>query len=391
MHDDTRQNPSNLPDLKSPVEEDVEVFTQIDSSVGDLKELIIQRATLEYYRDQVAAAGTDGLDPVSSQIMLVNLRQLKLSRGNYGLESFDTNKETITVEDFKEWLSNVADRIKELIDKLIKMAKEYASKIMSGIEGVKSESEDLINRARGRKKGPQLRVGNELHGEGQIIKIESPATLWANGELCLGDCKSEQDVIKFFSTVWPKYAKDQITRAKKMIGEYDVESGNSENFESNIGFLGNHQSLVANITKQVLPGNVSVAFEYVALGPKLVEAENAEPAPSSYEVTVRTNTEIQSTLKSNIATMNALSHMFKAESDVLHDMSSLSEALMDLENRRGETVWKSARDGLDDISKAMMDLISRLKPNYDPIVRHLAKVGQARNAVCNLELSKLGQ
>lgn len=386
MHEDTRENPSNRPTLSSAEPEPVEEETTIEDTVDGLQELIVQRSALENYRGMVVAAGKDGLDPVASELMQVNLNHLKLRRSGYGMESFNQDS-MVTLEDFDEWLSNLSSKIKAFIERLIALAKEYASKILSGIEGVKSEAEKLIDRARNKVRKPS----NELHDGDQVISIDSPGILWVNGEFCNADCKSEQEVIKFFTTTWPKYAQDQINRAKKMISEYDVESGNSENFESNIGFIGNHQSLVQSITKVVLPGNKQIAFKYVALGPELVDDESAEPAPAKHTFVVRTPNEINGVLKSNIATMNALGNMFKSEADVLHEMSSLSSALMNLENRRGETVWKSARDGLDDISKAMMDLIGRLKPNYDPIVRHLAKVGTARNAVCRKELDTLGQ
>lgn len=356
-------------------------------TVTELQELFVQRSALENYREMVIAAGPDGLGPTAAQIMLINLHQLKHSNTGVSMESFTQDRLSLSSEDFGEWLSNLGQRIKELIEKLIKMAKEYAAKIMTGVESVKTQSEQLIERIRGRGK----KASNELHGEANEITISDPSVLWANGEFCINDCKAEQDVIRFFTTIWPKYAKDQIARAKKMISEYDVESGNSENFESNIGFLGNHQSLVNNITQLVLPGNKQIGFKYVALGPDLIDADDATPAPANHSFEVRSLSQINAVLKSNIATMNAMGAMFRSEAEVLHEMSSLSEALMGLEGRRSETVWKSAREGLDDISKSMMDLISRLKPNYDPIVRHLAKVGTARNAVCRKELDALGQ
>lgn len=387
MSDDTRQNPSNRPSLTTPEEEPVEQNIIVADTLDQMQAMIVQRAALENYRDMVLAAGPDGLDPVAKKIMLANLQQLKVQRNSIGMESFNSEHEEVTVENFSEWLSSLGEKIKALIERLIAMAKEYASKIMTGVESVKTQAEELMERIRKKARRPS----NELHEAGQEISVEQPALLWANGEFCIGDCKSEQEVVKFFTTIWPKYAKDQITRAKKMISEYDVESGNSENFEANMDFLGNHQSLVANITRAILPGNKQIAFKYVALGPELVDAADAEPAPASYSFEVRTLNEISSSLKSNVATMNALGHMFRSEAEVLNEMATLSEALMGLENRRGETVWKSARDGLDDISKAMMGLIGRLKPEYDPIVRHLAKVGTARNALCRKELDALGQ
>lgn len=391
MHEDTRQNPANRPELAETPPDPVETGIEIEDCVDELNGLIVQRAALENYRDLVATAGADGLDPTAKRLMLINLAQIKARSRSYGMESFDSDREEISVEDFGEWLSDLGQRIKDLIAKLIAVAEEYASKLMSGIEGVKTKAEELMDRIRRRKAaGPQKRVANELH-DGDIIKVDAPAILWANGELCVGDCRGEQEVVKFFVQTWPRYAKEQITRAKKMISEYDVESGNSDNFESNIGFIGNHGSVVNYITRHVLPGNKSIAFKYVALGPELVDAEDATPAPAVVEYEIRPMVEITNALKANIATMNALGAMFKAESEVLHDMSTLSDALMGLENRRNETVWKSARDGLDDISRAMMELIGRLKPNYDPIVRHLAKVGTARNAVCQRELDALGQ
>jgi len=387
MSENTRQDPHNRPALNDSPAEPTEEDTVVSDTVEELQDIYVQRAALETYRDMVKVAGPDGLEPVAKQLMLVGLQQLKVRKNSTGMESFNSGAEEITLEDFSEWLSNLGERIKQLIAKLIAFAKQAAAKVLSGIEGVKTQAEDLMERTRNRAR----RASNERHDGDKEISIDSPGILWSNGEFCLGDCKSEQEVVKFFISTWPKYAKDQISRAKKMISEYDVESGNSENFESNIGFIGNHQSLVANITKDILPGNKQVAFKYVALGPELVDAEDAEPAPAKHSFEIRPINEINNTLKANIATMNALGQMYKAESDVLTEMSSLSEALSGLESRRGETVWKSARDGLDDISKAMLDLIGRLKPNYDPIVRHLAKVGTARNAVCRKELDALGQ
>ncbi|ABY62986.1 internal head protein [Pseudomonas phage 201phi2-1] len=387
MTDDTRQDPHNRPALSDSPVEPVEENIIVTDVLDECQDLIIQRAALERYRDQLVQAGPDGLDHVAKHFMLVGLQQLKVRKNSTGMESFDADRETVTVEDFSEWLSNLGERIKQLINKLIALAKQAASKIMSGIEGVKTQSEELMERARKSARRPS----NERHGEGKEITIDSPSLLWTDGEFCVGDCKSEQNVVKFFVGAWPKYAIDQIQRAKKMISEYDVESGNSDNFESNMGFIGNHQSLVATVTRDILPGNKQIAFKYVALGPELVDAEDAQPAPDKHSFEIRTLVEITSTLKQNVATMNALGQMYRSESEVLTEMATLADALMKLEGRRGETVWKSARDGLDDISKAMMDLIGRLKPNYDPIVRHLAKVGTARNAVCRKELDALGQ
>lgn len=388
MSEDTRQNPSNLPSLSTPEEEPVEQNTLVTDTLDQLQDHIAQRAALENYRDMILSAGHDGLDPVAKQLMLVNLQQLKLKRNSVGMESFDSGCQEITLEGFSEWIEGLGEKIRALIDKLIAMAKEFASKIMSGVESVKQQSEDLIKRAM--KRG-NSKPATELHDENKEVSIDNPSILWANGEFCIADCRSEQEVIKFFLQVWPKYAKDQVARAKKMVSEYDVESGNSENFESNMGFIGNHQSFVNNVTSLVLPGNKQIAFKYVALGPELVDAKDAEPAPDTHSFEVRTGAEIHSTLKANIATMNALGGLFRAESEVLNEMATLGQALTTLEGRRSETIWKTARDGLDDISNAMLDLIGRLKPNYDPIVRHLAKVGNARNAICRKELDALGQ
>lgn len=388
MSEDTRQDPSSLPALNNDAADDLEYSSNtIEDTVVSVRELIDIRTSVECYRDQLKAAGQDGLDPVAKQLMAINLQQLKARPKSYGLESFDAEQE-VTLEDFSEWLGNLGERIKQLIDKFIKYAKEYAARIMTGVEKVKTQAEELIERAKGRSKN---KASNELHDEGQVINLGSVAILFADGEFCLSDHRAEKEVIKFFDASWPRYAKDQITRAKKMIAEYDVESGNSENFEANIGFLGNHTSFTNSVTAVVLPGNKQVGFKYGALGPELVNAEGAKEAPSEYSFTTRSSAEVNNTLKQNVVMLNALSGLFKADSSVLNEMATLSEALLGLENRRGETVWKSAREGLDDISKAMMELINKLKPNYDPIVRHLTTVANARNAVCRKELDALGQ
>lgn len=383
---DTRQSHTHTPELADPPDP-VEDQTTVEESVDELQDLYVQRNSLEAYHRMITEAGNDGLDHVANQIMRVNLQQLKLRRNSVGMESFDATVEYISVEGISEWLKDVGARIKQLIDKLITLAKEYATRIMSGIEGVKSQAEELTERARKGGRKPS----NELHDTDKEITIGDPAILWANDSFCLSECKPEQEVVKFFTSIWPKYAKDQITRAKKMMADYDVANGNLEQFESNLEFLGNHQSLVHNVTRYVLPGNKQIGFKFVALGPELIDAEDASPAPGSYTLKVRTPAEINGTLRTNVATMNALGSMFRGESEVLHEMASLSEALMSLEDRRAEAFWKSAKEDLDEISKAIMELITRLKPNYDPIARHLAKVGTARNLVCRKELDALGQ
>lgn len=385
MHDDSRQNPSNLPDLIKQVDDHDMDATTIQDTVLEVNELMGIRTAMEQYRDQVAAAGIDGLDPVAKQIMQVNLRQLKLRSNALGLESFDPAIDTLSAEDYTETLSNLGKKIMELIQRLIALAKQFASKMMAGLETVKTVAEELMEQIRRKKRGSSDNVSKEYHTGERTITIDNPSILFANGNFCLDDCKSEQEVIKFFIQQWPKYAIDQIQRAKKMISEYDVESGNSENFEANADFIGNHESLVKGITNAILPGNKVIAFKYVALGPELVDAEDAAKAPASHTFEVRTEVELNGTLRKNIATMNALGKMYSEEAAVLNEMATLAGALNKLEDRRGETIFKGARDGLDAISTMMMDLITRLKPNYDPIVRHLARVGTARNATVRKE------
>lgn len=384
MSDDTRQNPGNRPDLVDQVDDLSYDENTVEDTVLEIKELMGLRSTLENYRDQVAAAGTDGLDPIAKLLMQVNMRRVTIQCNSVGMESFNPGTVDVSTEDFSEALKGVGEKIMALINKLIDMAKQFAAKIMSGVESVKTQAEELMTKIKKRAGGST--ASNEFHDGDPKVTISSPGILFSDGEFCLDDCRSEQEVIKFFMSPWPKYAIDQVNRAKKMISEYDVESGNSENFESNAGFIGNHESLVANIKKSILPGNKSVGFKYVALGPDLVDAEGAQEAPESHTFNVRTEGEINGTLRKNIATMNALGGLFKQEAEVLNHMATLSKALGDLESRRGETVWKSARGSLDEISNMMMDLITRLKPNYDPIVRHLAKVGSARNAAVRKEL-----
>jgi hypothetical protein len=135
----------------------------------------------------------------------------------------------------------------------------------------------------------------------------------------------------------------------------------------------------------VLPGNKAIAFQHIALGPYLEDID-AKSAPDSHTYAVRTFAEIQGTLKKNIATMNALGSMFNAEAKIYDEMGTLSKAVAELENRRGETVWKSAKEDLDTISDMMLDLVVKLKPSYDPIVSYLGKIGAARNAACLQEL-----
>ena len=388
MSEDTRENHTHRPDDELADDHTYD-SNFIQDSVLEVQELMGVRTALENYRDQVAAAGIDGLDPVAQQMMLVNLRQLKLSRAGIGLESFDQAKDTLSVEDFSGSLSALGKKIMEIINRLIEMAKQFAKKMMAGLETVKTTAEDLMDQIRRKKRGPTRNVSQELHTDETTITIDSPGILFADGKFCIDDCKSEQEIIKFFIQQWPKYAVDQVNRAKKMISEYDVESGNSENFESNAGFIGNHESMVKAITEAVLPGNKVVNFKYTALGPELVDAEGAAKAPASHTYTVRTEVEMNGTLRKNIATMNALGTMYKEENTVLTAMAGLAEALNKLEGRRGETIFKGARDGLDAISNMMMDLITRLKPNYDPIIRHLARVGTARNATVRKEFEAM--
>lgn len=389
MHDDTRQNPSNLPDLVGDIDTHDMDANSVQDSVLEIQELMGVRSALEHYRDQVAAAGVDGLDSVARQMMQINLRQLKLSRNSVGLESFDLSKDTLSVEDFSESIHSLGEKIMKVINRLIELAKQFASKMMSGLETVKTTSEQLIDQIRRKKRSSNEHVSQEFHEGDRTITIDNPGILFADGKFCLDDCKSEQDVIKFFLTQWPKYAIDQITRAKKMISEYDVESGNSENFNANAGFIGNHESLVASITKAVLPGNKGIGFKYVALGPELVDVEDAAKPPATHTYEIRTEIEMTGTLRKNMATMTALGKLYGEEANVLKEMSTLAKALGDLEGRRGETIFKGARDGLDAISNMMMDLITRLNPHYDPIIRYLARVGAARNATVRKELDAL--
>ena len=356
-------------------------FLQIANKV---KQLITLRTSLELYSDQINLAGKDGLDPIAKAIMATNLMRTVNEKG-YGLESFDEGTLPAT-EDFSETIKKIGAKIMELIKRLIDKAKEYASKIMSGLATVTNKAEELIERSRGNR----TKASNELHEGEQMVTINSPSILFSDGHFCLDDCKSEQEVIKFFIGPWPKYAVEQINRAKRMIDEYDVESGNSENFKANSAFMGNHKSLVSMIEGRILPGNKVIEFKDVALGPYLTDDENAKPAPDTYSYVARTSAEIQGTLRKNIATMAAVGKLFTEESNIYTQMATLAKSIAKLDSRRNETVWKSAREDLDTISTMMMDLIIRLKPNYEPIVTYLGRVGAARNAACQQELNLVG-
>lgn len=383
VHEDTRENPGARPSIKDadpgPELED----NAVNNDTQELSQLVTDRAALEKFHGQVLHAGRDGLDPIATKALHIGLAHLGMEKAQVSNEDFtDIN---ISAEDIGEKLKEIGRKIMELIDRMIEAGKAFAAKIMSGITGVVNEAEALVERVRSGRKGPS----NELHDD-KTITISSPGILMTDGEFCADDCKSEIEVVKFFQNFWPRYAIEQIKRASKMIGEYDVESGNSDNFKANAEFLGNHPSLVSKIETLILPGNKQIAFKYVALGPELVDAEDAKPAPDKYTMEVRDSTSIVKTLRLNIEHMKALSKLFEAEADVLKEMKNLSQSVMDLENRRGETIFKGARDDLDTISNMVMGLVNRLKPNYDPIVRHLAKVGSARNAVCRQELDARG-
>lgn len=383
-HVDTRQNPGNRPSInEGEPEPDMEENIVITDDSEKLLQLVNDKAALEKFQSQVESAGRDGLCPVANQALRIGLAHVTKDTSLVSNESYtDIN---ISAEDIGEKLKAVGKRILEVIQVLIDKAKQYATKLMSGIDSVKSDAEELIKRATAKR----TRSSNELHDD-KTITIESPGILMTDGTFCLDDCKSETEVIKFFQTAWPTYATEQIKRARKMIGEYDVESGNSENFKANAEFLGNHSSLVNNITSMTLPGNKKIQFKYVALGPELVDDEDAKPAPDSYTLEVREASEIVRTLKTNIERMRQLSILFTAEGKVLDEMRQLSQGVSDLESRRGETIFKGARDDLSAITNMVMGLIDRLKPSYDPIARHLARVGSARNSVCRRELDARG-
>lgn len=385
---DTRQDPSNLPNIAdAPVEPDMSENIVSDGGALELEALLTDRVTVEKFYGQIKDAGRDGLDPVAQKALLIGLNNIRSVGVKVSTEDFtDIN---VSTEDIGEYLKAIGKRIMELIDALIEKAKVLGAKIMSGVTGVINDAEELIDRARSRPKRKDNVASNELHGD-KTITLSNPSILMADGEFCSGDCKSEVEVVKFFQGPWPQYAIDQIKRARKMISEYDVESGNSDNFKHNAEFLGNHSSLVNRITEIILPGNKAVAFKYVALGPELVDAENAKPAPETFTMDVRESTSITKTLKENIEHMRGLSKILEEEAKVLHEMKELSKGVQDLEGRRGETIFKGAREDLDQISNMIMGLVNRLKPNLDPIVRHLARVGAARNAVCRQELDARG-
>lgn len=379
---ETRQQHGNNIDLTSHPDQD-NVENMVNDEAKEFSQLITDRAALEKYHDQVVAAGKDGLHPVAARAMMIGLNHIGYAKDKVSNENYtDIN---ISVEDLASYLKEISKKILAFIEALIAKGKEYASKIMSGIDGVVKEAEELIQRARGKR----TRSSNELHDD-KTITIGSPGILMVNGELCLDECRDEAEVVKFFQGAWPQYAIDQIKRARKMISEYDVESGNSDNFKSNAEFLGNHKSLVARVEDIILPGDKKIGFKYVALGPELIDADNVKESPSSYTLDVRDSTTIVKTLRDNIEHMKSMAKMFSAEANVLQEMRGLSQSVADLENRRGETIFKGARDDLDTISTMVMGLVNRLKPNYDPIVRHLAKVGTARNAVCRQELEAQG-
>lgn len=356
--------------------------------LNEQKELIRlsqERVSLERIHTQLKNSGYDGLSGVSKKAMLISLSLISKDYSTVSNEDFtDIN---ISAEDIGEKIKAIGKAILEFIKQLIAKGKEFATKILTGVEGVIKEAEELLDRARDK---PNRRVAsNELH-DGKTIVVNSPGILMADGHFCAADCKSEIEVIKFFQGPWPKYVEEQIKRTNKMIGEYDVESGNSDNFKSNAEFIGNHTTFVASIEKLILPGNKNIKFKYGALGPELVDDTDAKDPPETYEMEVRPSTTIVKTLRDNIDRMRSLTKLFEAEAGVLHSMNELSKAVMALENRRGETIFKGARDDLDTISNMVMALINKLNPNYNSFVRHIAKVATARNAVCRQELDAHG-
>ncbi|ARV76771.1 virion structural protein [Pseudomonas phage Phabio] len=401
MTDDTRQDPSNRPSINdgSP-EQDMSENIVFDNE-KELESLIVDRIAVEKFYNHVVTAGTDGLDDVARKALQIGLNHINPAEYKVAVEDFtDIN---ISAEDIGETLKAIGKKIMAFIETLIEKAKVYAAKIMSGVNGVISDAEELLERAKQKpgskeekfdsrayaKDRMKADISNELYGD-KTITINNPGILMNGKEFCADDCSSETEIVKFFQGAWPQYAIDQIKRARKMIGEYDVESGNSENFKANSEFLGNHASLVAKIVDLTLPGNKKVAFKYVALGPELVDVEDAPEPPAKYTMDVRDSTTITKTLKDNIEHMRNLSKLLEEEAKVLHEMKQLSQGVQELEGRRGETIFKGARDDLDSISSMVMGLVNRLKPNLDPIVRHLARVGVARNAVCRQELDARG-
>ncbi|AEH03523.1 internal head protein [Pseudomonas phage PhiPA3] len=379
---DTRQDPHNRPDLKDAPDEFEQPDTITDDHLEQIDELVAMHHSLENYLSHLEAAGPDGLSRHAKRAMQMGLNHIdsKLNRMTCSLE--DSESTETDNSSLGNRIKEIAKRIYQFILKLIDQAKQYAKKVIGGSERVKSKAEELLKQIRDRTKP---KPANELHNEASHVTVNSPGILFADGHFCLAECRTEQEIIKFFLQTYPQYTKDQINKLTKAVKSYDVESGDVREYESISEFVGKHVSLVASIADKILPGNKKVEFRYTALGPYLGDAD-AKDAPSEYSFEARHRAAIEDTLKQNIATMNAVAKLLKAEASILDEMRELSQQLMGLQNRRGETVWRSAREALDKVCTDSMELFQRIRPDYGPISAHLTRIGKARNDVCELEL-----
>ncbi|MBG7006434.1 hypothetical protein I5G20_13710 [Pseudomonas aeruginosa] len=400
---DTRQNPSNLPDLPEDVPSinheqnfvsDSDPATNIG---GEYDQVVSMRTTLEEFIGLIKEAGDKGITRQSAAFMDVALESIDryLGRKDISNEKYDASPRSAmtfiqpSLEDLGERLEALGKKLLALIIKFIDEAKAFGQRMLSGINSTLTETDELIDKAKKLANG--IRVSNERAAPdfNMTLQINSPKLLYLCGEFILDDMSCERKVSTFLARDWPTTALSNIDRAVKMLKNYDLETDNLDKFDESFNAIGNgHMFDKVNGTE--LPGNVKLTFVKDKFGPRLVESDQ-EAAPESISIEIRDLAIVRKTLDENKVQIRDLGELFKAEARVLERLRLVASEIEGLDGRRSKTVWKGAREDADAILRIAAEFARDIKPEYSTHISHLLRIAKQRNAVCNMELERYGQ
>ena len=290
----------------------------------------------------------------------------------------------ISVEDIKEYAKQTFDKLKEVINDLIKAIVEGIDNLMNGItkaDHVLSKAEEALNTG-----------GNVFSGVGSTFTLKNPSPIFANGVNKLHDTKMLTGLTHFTTIVYPEALRDYYRDIANRISQYNVVKGDGAEYAQRLLEAPTPLDDLYGQNEEVFPGNAKVVLHADGIVYGMGHAGSAKPAPETAEIKVSEPGKLRENLKNLRNIMEMLKTVREEHAKIKVGADAVQKAIAKVEE-------KLNNDDLDDASKEAarkviqvgVDMLRVSNPRSREIIRYVTRTVAAYATVYMQEINILKQ
>ena len=354
---------------------------------NDLGEIVEAHTALEEYSALLRQAGRDGITRQAAGFLRVGLEQFHADG------HIDFSKEIASMEDMGD--GNKQHLLPSKLDKdsLGSKLKEAAGKIWEWLKKIWEKSKNFINNLRNgvvglerKLKAAEAAVGKNSNPKGEFT-VPNPERLAVGSKVELNLPDSVKALTAMAGKVYPERMEQFYSAVASAVGNFDPAKSDASQVRE---MLVKAKSVLEDVSTSdvVLPGNVKIDVSESGISYGITEAGEGS-APSETKASVRSGSQIQSTLKDLRTILGTLKEYPARHEKMAAAAEKVGQALDRVKKASSaEGMEDGAAQVATDMESAVGKLLHEANPRGNEIIRYLARTASAYADVCLAEVGK---